>query len=328
MNLSGAGKDGPVIYKFDLSSLPAVSECAAFTRNTTWRCADGRNILIFVEEGSVAFLMNGEEYLLGPGDFLLIPAHTPFVRKPVGGGDYTFVSTHFTTKIPPVLLTPEQFSADAEKIRDDRLRRYFARAEDGEPAEDDLQRSVWLPATVQIGDRFGQASDILRRIRQEEIGRVHFYDRIAPALSFAELLLLISDAVISDFRLSESEDGRDIPASLAQVLYYIQKNYNRPLSVPELAAQIAVTDQHVIRLFRENLGTTPVRYINRVRVLHAIELLRHTDLTVKQIAYELGFEDPNYFCRVFKKEEKMTPLETRRRIMNFETDRVASPVRE
>ena len=89
-----------------------------------------------------------------------------------------------------------------------------------------------------------------------------------------------------------------------------------------------VSVQHVIRLFRKHLQTTPVGYINRTKVLHAIDLLRNTELSVKEIAYELGFEDPNYFSRLFKKEEKMSPGDTRARIRNYEKEKKPSPVSE
>lgn len=317
-----------MVYRMDMQALPELIECQKFTRNTTWRCADKRNILIYVVEGRVEFRMNGETYFLGAGDFLLIPAETPYVRCPADEASYTFFSSHFVTKEPIEILSNTEFEAEMERVRGELLRRHYEGkfGPDASEAEECAQK-VYLSPVVNAGKNTERAVQILDRICREELTRMYFYSRLGAALSFSELLVMLSTEVISG-SASSVERSRELPATLSQLLYYIQKNYKKPLTVGELAAVAKVTEQHVIRLFRQHLGTTPIRYINRTRVFHAIDLLRNTDLTVKQIAYEIGFEDPNYFCRVFKREEKMTPLETRRRIANYERDRIASPVKE
>lgn len=322
-------------YQIPVNPLLTVSECAKFTRDTTWRCADKRNILISVEGGTVCFSMNGEDFRLCAGDFLLIPAGTPYIRSPGNEGDYTFVSTHFTAADPIRLLTESEFSAAMEGIRDELSCRRFSAAGRGTPAEEgnappaeDPQSFVILPQQLSAGSAAPRAAEILRRIRREEIVRSRFYNRTASAVSFTELLLLLGGQVIAGYAGAAPDRSRSLPPQLMELLYTIHKNSKRKITLAELAAQISVSEQHVIRLFDRYLDTTPIRYINKVRVFNAIELLRNTDLTVKQIAYELGFDDPNYFCRVFKKEEKMTPLQTRRRIQNFERDHIASPVKK
>ena len=50
---------------------------------------------------------------------------------------------------------------------------------------------------------------------------------------------------------------------------------------------------------------------------HAINLLRENKMSIKEISYELGFENPNYFSRLFKKQEGATPTQKRHRILNF-----------
>ena len=312
-------------YFFSVNDIGEVSESAKFTRNTTWRCADRRNILIAVETGRIEFSMNGEQFTLGPGDVLLIPAQTPYERRSADGTDYTFVSTHFLTRSPIRTLTDEEFAEKAEKIHDYRMLRFI---DDHAQREgiDTLRDTLFFSRTVNLGEDAARAFAILRRIRKEDLNRENFYSSVAARTSLTELLLLISAGVISQIPKRDGNEQK-IPANLARALIFIAKHYKERITVADLAAQLNVTEQHVIRLFRENVGTTPIRYINKVRVFHAIEMLRNTDLTIKQIAYELGYDDPNYFCRVFKKEEKMTPLETRRRIANFERDHIASPIK-
>ena len=62
---------------------------------------------------------------------------------------------------------------------------------------------------------------------------------------------------------------------------------------------------------------TPVEYINHVKILHAIDLLRTSNLTVEEISYKLNFTSASYFIRVFKKHNGNTPNEERQRIKNF-----------
>ena len=60
-------------------------------------------------------------------------------------------------------------------------------------------------------------------------------------------------------------------------------------------------------MFKQFTGLTPVEYIKNVRLAKAAELLRSPELSVAQVAMEVGFEDPNYFSRQFKQVLGMSP---------------------
>ena len=78
------------------------------------------------------------------------------------------------------------------------------------------------------------------------------------------------------------------------------------------------TDQHLIRLFKKHLNTTPIKYINNTKCYHAASMLRNETLSIQEIAYELGFDSPNYFSRLYKNHTGLTPLEKRSSILSYQ----------
>lgn len=92
---------------------------------------------------------------------------------------------------------------------------------------------------------------------------------------------------------------------------HIRSNLSSRLSMEELAERSHISKDHFIRLFRKEMGTTPVNYINARRIEAAQLKLATETLSVKGIAYGLGYEDHAYFNRLFKKTTGMTPLQYR-----------------
>ncbi len=88
---------------------------------------------------------------------------------------------------------------------------------------------------------------------------------------------------------------------------YIHQNYTRPLERWEIAVEVGVSDNYVSRLFFQELGLSPWDYLNRFRVYQAKELFRRTQGSVKSIANQVGFKDPKYFSRVFRKITGLSP---------------------
>ena len=108
-----------------------------------------------------------------------------------------------------------------------------------------------------------------------------------------------------------------VPIALQTATDYIRQNIDRPITISELAHVAFISQQHLCRLFQKYYHESPLYYINRMKMEQAIELLRSTSMAIKQIAYKLGFESENYFCRLFKKMEGVTPMEFKKRISNF-----------
>lgn len=92
---------------------------------------------------------------------------------------------------------------------------------------------------------------------------------------------------------------------------YIDYHFMHHISLDELCSLIAVTPQHLCRIFKKCTGQRPMEYIAQKRINAAKELLHNTRHTINDISTWCGFENLNYFYRCFKTLENMTPGEFR-----------------
>ena len=101
--------------------------------------------------------------------------------------------------------------------------------------------------------------------------------------------------------------------NISNVKAYIDQNFTDRLSLETVANQFNVNKSYLLRLFKENTGITVNNYILQKRILMAKNELRFSNKTLEVIAEECGFEGANYFIRIFKKVEGLTPGEYRKR---------------
>lgn len=103
-------------------------------------------------------------------------------------------------------------------------------------------------------------------------------------------------------------DLRENTVSLApDVLSYIEKNYNKKITVQELARKSFYNPSYYVQLFRECFGMTPVQYVNQKRMEKAIEFLVTTNLSVEDIMKAVGYSDKKHFYSLFKHYTGLTP---------------------
>lgn len=92
---------------------------------------------------------------------------------------------------------------------------------------------------------------------------------------------------------------------------FLQRNYSRAISVEEAARQAGVSRSYLYRAFQAEFGCSPAEYLTRYRIQRARQLLHHSPLPIGAVAVSVGFEDPFYFSRVFKREVGVSPTEYR-----------------
>lgn len=92
---------------------------------------------------------------------------------------------------------------------------------------------------------------------------------------------------------------------------YIEKNLHRTITLNETAKEVFLSPYYFSKLFKAETGITFIAYINQQKMIHATDLLRHSDLSIKDIAKSLGFTQMSYFSRTFKKEYGVTPKDYR-----------------
>ena len=125
-------------------------------------------------------------------------------------------------------------------------------------------------------------------------------------------LLLVSAARISvdighDLRLSREP-------LLAAVFELIEQRYDKPISLATVAADVGLTPGYLTTVVRRKTGRSVQRWITERRMAEARRLLRETDLPVEDIAASVGYRQPSFFIRHFRRDHTVTPAVWRRQI--------------
>lgn len=99
---------------------------------------------------------------------------------------------------------------------------------------------------------------------------------------------------------------------ITKMLEYLRANLTTPPDLDALATFSCLSKDHAARIFKREMKMTPLAYINKKRIEKAQLRLVTETTPIKEIAYQLGFADQTYFCRVFKRATGQTPLDYRK----------------
>lgn len=111
-------------------------------------------------------------------------------------------------------------------------------------------------------------------------------------------------------RRTAGEDGeRD--ADFEMLLDYIEHNLSEHITLDSLSERVHFDKSYLAARFKDSLGTSPIRYVNHLRIERAKVLLATTDDSITQVAKTVGFSSIHYFSRYFKEKEGVTPVEYR-----------------
>lgn len=108
------------------------------------------------------------------------------------------------------------------------------------------------------------------------------------------------------------DDYHDLPQAIHDALNRIEKRCRSISGLPDIMDGIYMDSRYFIRLFKKHVGLSPIRYLNRRRIIYCIRLLQHTKQTISEAAFDSGFNDLRHFNRQFKKWTGVTPTEFRR----------------
>ena len=114
---------------------------------------------------------------------------------------------------------------------------------------------------------------------------------------------------------AQKPDRKNTRALIDHAKRYLEENFNDAnLSIPHVAGQAQVSEVYFRRLFKEQVGTSPIKYLNSLRLKNALELMKYPFLSLEECATQSGFSSLQYFCRLFKKELGMSPGKLRERL--------------
>jgi AraC-like DNA-binding protein len=95
--------------------------------------------------------------------------------------------------------------------------------------------------------------------------------------------------------------------SFEKLILFLKKNIQRDISVKEMAEVMQLSSFHFTRLFRKEMGLSPRKYLEDLRLRIAMDILFEDKVTIKEIAARCGIYDVNYFCHLFKKYYGLSP---------------------
>ncbi|MFZ3577161.1 response regulator [Virgibacillus sp. DJP39] len=94
---------------------------------------------------------------------------------------------------------------------------------------------------------------------------------------------------------------------IEQAKRYIENNYNTTITLEETATHVNLSANYFSNLFKQEIGETFIDYVTKIRLSRAKELMEEHSYSLKEISYMVGYKDPNYFSRVFKKHFNDSP---------------------
>ena len=115
----------------------------------------------------------------------------------------------------------------------------------------------------------------------------------------------------SDFAFMASQIN---DATTARILKYVTEHIDTPdLKIDDIADAMGMSRSVLYTKIKQQLGMTPIDFVRHVRIMRACELLKDTDEALSSVAFAVGFSDPKYFSKVFKRETGIVPTEYRER---------------
>ncbi len=126
------------------------------------------------------------------------------------------------------------------------------------------------------------------------------------SLKFEEIVFLNSD--MAQTHLQES---------ISKAIDFIKENYYRPnLSLGEVSEAVSLSPYYFSHQFKKEYNTTFIEFVTKIRLEAALKLLKDMRLSVAQVSFAVGYQDPNYFSKVFKKWMNISPQEYRDQIVD------------
>ncbi len=159
---------------------------------------------------------------------------------------------------------------------------------------------------IHTNERFRQFKILFGEILEECRHKTAFYGEIAASLAKAALLLILR-TIDSD----EAEISKTNNTALAAV-NYINQNYLSEITLEDVAKNSFTDKYYLSHIFTKTYGISVGKYIKRLRIEKAKQLLLTTDASISKIALSACCGDPSYFSKVFKVETGKTPLQFRK----------------
>lgn len=228
------------------------------------------HILIFCTEGAGWFVIDGVHQDVEPGDVLLIPRDTPHAYGASTANPWSIHWIHFVGIIGDYYAYQHQYNA------------YKFRVDGSDTPVVEMLFHMCRDAFV--------ANFVLHRI-------IYASQALCHLLAY----LMFNNRAFSPLMHTSTPRGID------DTIAYLHKNVHMKLTLDEMAGYAGLSRSHFVRVFKEQTQYSPMSYFIRLKMQHACMLLSSSDRAVKQISYDVGYENPYYFSRLFKRVIGVSP---------------------
>ncbi|MBP3950939.1 helix-turn-helix domain-containing protein [Bacillus suaedae] len=103
------------------------------------------------------------------------------------------------------------------------------------------------------------------------------------------------------FSTSYQKEKEAWPPKIQMAVEQMEQHYKILQSLEDIAQSVELSKYHFTRSFTKATGYTPIEYLTKIRIEHAVRLLRETDVTIEEIARTVGYANGSYFIKVFRK---------------------------
>ena len=143
---------------------------------------------------------------------------------------------------------------------------------------------------------------------EEELGTRSKGFKFMATASFMQIVGYLSRC----YAQAKHPDSRAL-LRIGSAISHLESNYQEPINLDQLATIAHMSKRNFVRSFQSAMGSSPIAHLIQLRANRGASLLRRTELTVTEIAFQVGFSDSNYFTRQFRKLLGVTPGQYRLR---------------
>ncbi|WP_201009140.1 response regulator [Paenibacillus glycanilyticus] len=182
-------------------------------------------------------------------------------------------------------------------------------------------------------------TDFVRRYENEGANLVHAQQRVLELLWIASRVLLEmgveidtpmfsyqaqdyrqlrteSELLLERMRQSYTEHQERIePDAIQQIKQYIADHSHEDISLEAIGRMVGLSPFYISKMFKDQLGINYIDFLTECRIKKAIKLMADPERSLKEITYMVGYHDPNYFSKVFKKMCEVSPTEYRKTLL-------------
>ena len=176
--------------------------------------------------------------------------------------------------------------------------------------EDILNNDVLIVTKHQKGSEINILADRMFEAMEKEYAGYELTVKGLLLQILGELVKNKSYAAQNNEKTNYSKRTKQLKSSLR----FIHSNFNRTITLTELASEAGMSPKYFCRFFKEMVNRTPIDYLNFYRIERACQLLSKNEKSITEIAFDCGFNDLSYFIKIFKKHKGVSPKQYQKSI--------------